>query len=90
MIKIRKFRRGDEKRVSAIIRKCLREVNSRDYPKRVIDFMVDYFSPENVLKLSKEKYVVVAVDGERIVGTGSLYKKSFAQYLLTLLCRGRE
>lgn len=38
-MRIRKFQREDAQRVSRLIRKALLEVNSMDYPKKVIDFM---------------------------------------------------
>jgi ribosomal protein S18 acetylase RimI-like enzyme len=71
-MRIRKFRADDANRVAQIIRRCLLEVNVKDYPRRVIDSMYDHFSPQNLIELAKRRNVYVLVRSNRILGTGNL------------------
>lgn len=64
------FRPGDGPAVADVIERCLREVNSRDYPAEIIDRMCTHFSTERIERLADERQMFVAVwDG--IVGTAS-------------------
>jgi len=69
---IRNFKKEDAGKVSNLIRKCLLEVNSKDYPKSVIEFMHNHFTPATLVQYSKERNVFVAVENEKILGTASL------------------
>jgi predicted N-acetyltransferase YhbS len=71
-VKIRKFKKGDEKEVSDIIRRCLKEVNSKDYPKKAITSLCNFFTPSLIIKNSKDRTIFVAVENGEIVGTASL------------------
>ncbi len=71
-MRIRKFRASDANRVAHIIRRCLLEVNIKDYPKKVIDSMCEYFSPQNLIEISARRDMYVLVQGDEILGTGSL------------------
>ena len=71
-MRVRKFRASDANRVAQIIRRCLFEVNIKDYPKRVIDSMCDHFSPQNLIELAKRRDVYVLVHEDKILGTGNL------------------
>lgn len=55
-----------------LIRKALTEVNSRDYPQDVIQFMVENYSPRRIIEKSSNRLTYVAVDYDRILGTVSL------------------
>ncbi|MFX1443385.1 MAG: GNAT family N-acetyltransferase [Promethearchaeota archaeon] len=69
MIKIRKFKDEDAIEASYLIRKALSEVNSKYYPKSVIDYMCNEFSPEFLIGLSKEREFFVAFENSKIIGT---------------------
>jgi N-acetylglutamate synthase-like GNAT family acetyltransferase len=71
-MRIRQFRKDDARQVSNIIRKCLKEVNSKYYPKKVIVYMCNFFSPSKLLEHSKNRTIFVAVENNKIVGTASL------------------
>lgn len=71
-MRIRAFKKEDAIKVSRIIRKCLREINSKDYPRKVIGRMVNYFSPEKFITLSEKRKVFVAVEKETVLGTASV------------------
>ncbi len=75
MTKIRKFVNKDAKKVSFLIRKNLLEVNSKYYPKTVINFMQKYFTPKKIIEDSKRRRTFVALQNKSIVGTLSFDKK---------------
>lgn len=72
MMTFRKFELKDAKEISLLIRQALKLVNSKDYPEDNIKFMVDYFSPETVIELAQKRYMLIALNNTKIVGTGSL------------------
>lgn len=69
---IRPFRPDDAPRLAEITQRCVREVNSRDYPADVIGRLCEHYTAEQYLKLSGLRLVYVAEDsGGRVVGTVS-------------------
>jgi N-acetylglutamate synthase-like GNAT family acetyltransferase len=71
-VKIRAFKAGDAEAVSTLIRDTMRISNSADYPLERLQPLINYFSPDKVLLLSRERHCLVAeVDG-RVVGTIAL------------------
>jgi GNAT superfamily N-acetyltransferase len=71
--RVREFEAQDAPSVSTLICRCLREVNSRDYPRETIEHMTEVFSPSNLPKwFTGMDTVIVLVEGQRILGTGSL------------------
>ena len=71
-IRIRHFRAGDEAATSIIICRCLREVNSADYPPDVIEGLAASFTPEKVARFPEGRETFVAESGGAVVGTASL------------------
>ncbi len=71
-MRVRKFRKEDAGETSNIIRRCLREINSKDYSKKEIANLYNFFTPSLIIKNSKDRIVFVAVEGHRVVGTASL------------------
>ncbi|MER7443948.1 GNAT family N-acetyltransferase [Micromonospora avicenniae] len=71
MIKVRLFRPGDAPRIAEIVQRCLREVNSRDYPQHVIDKMCAHFTAERFIELSANRLIYVAEGDGVVVGTVS-------------------
>lgn len=68
--RIRPFRTGDAPHLAALVRRCLRETNGRDYPADVVDMMSARFTAERFVELSGRRGIYVADDG-RAVGTVS-------------------
>jgi predicted N-acetyltransferase YhbS len=58
--------------VSSLIQRNLREINSRDYSSDFIVYLLDCFSPENILENAKKQDIFVATEGGEVVGTGGL------------------
>lgn len=71
-MKIRKFRTGDAKEVSALIKKTLMTVNIKDYSKKQILSLCNDYSMKNILKKSDNRLIIVAVHNNKIVGTGRI------------------
>jgi N-acetylglutamate synthase-like GNAT family acetyltransferase len=69
---IRDFRPEDADSVSAIVRKTMRISNADDYPLERLQPLIDYFSPEKIRQLSRERHCLVAEAEGVIVGTVSL------------------
>lgn len=69
---VRPFQQSDAEAVSDVIRETMRVSNSKDYSRERLQPLIDYFSPEKLLRLNGERYCLVAeVDGQ-IVGTAAL------------------
>ncbi|MFH1630716.1 MAG: GNAT family N-acetyltransferase [Candidatus Aenigmatarchaeota archaeon] len=71
---IRKFRKQDAVEVSNLIRACAVKVNSRDYPKKVVDYICSNNTPEKIIERSKDKKraVFVAVKNGKVIGMAGL------------------
>lgn len=71
VMEIRSFRPGDAPEISDVIGRCLREVNSRDYPESVITLMCEHFTAGRIAELAGERQMFVAVEDGTVVGTVS-------------------
>ena len=72
IVKIRKFETKDAEAVSEVIERAMRVVNSRDYSMKVLDPLIEYFSPEKIISLNKERICLVAESNELIIGTAAI------------------
>ena len=73
MINIRPFYPDDSEGASAVITRCLREVNSRDYTPSQIERLCGKFTPEKVRKrFGESSCVAVHSEDEEVVGTATL------------------
>lgn len=70
-VKIRNFLNEDAGPLSAIIIRCLKEVNSNDYSPTIIEGMVKEFTPTRVEELAARRQMYVAVRDNEIMGTVS-------------------
>ena len=68
---IRGFRPDDGEVLSILVGRCLREVNSRDYPAELIERMCAHFTADRFRELSAERRIYVAERDGRVVGTVS-------------------
>ncbi len=71
-LKIRKFKKGDERKLSYLIRKCIVTINSKDISKEEAKILYDYFAPANILSDSLRFDIYVAEYNDNIVGTATL------------------
>jgi GNAT superfamily N-acetyltransferase len=82
LIAIRTFEPRDAEAVSALIRRTMRESNSRDYPLARLQPLIDYFSPEKVLQLSQERVCLVAEADRQLIGTAALDGAELATFFV--------
>ncbi len=71
-MRIRKFKKEDAKSVSNIIRKCLKEVNIKEYSKKVIISLCNFFTPALIISNSKNRTIYVVTEKGKVIGTASL------------------
>ena len=69
-IEIRPFHHNDAPQLAEIVQRCLREVNSRDYPAYIIDKMCAHYTAERFIELSASRLIYVA-ENDTVVGTVS-------------------
>ena len=69
---IRRFQTNDAKEVSALIIKTLRISNTKDYPAELMEELVKYQQPENIIERAGWTHFYVAVDGSSIIGCGAI------------------
>src|SRR5215212_458176 len=82
MIVIRAFEPRDAASVSALIRRTMRESNSRDYPLERLQPLIDYFSPEKVRQLGQERVCLVAEIDQLLIGTAALDGAELATFFV--------
>jgi len=82
MIVIRAFEPGDADAVSALIRRTMRESNSRDYALDLLQPLIDYFSPEKVRRLGQERVCLVAEASGQLIGTAALDGAELATFFV--------
>ncbi|OKI65507.1 GNAT family N-acetyltransferase [Micromonospora sp. CB01531] len=70
MVTIRRFDNADALAVAGLIERCLREVNSRDYPSEVIERMCDHFTEQRIKELATQRQMFIA-EANGIAGTVS-------------------
>lgn len=70
VIGIRLYRNGDAHQVAEVIRRALREVNSRDYAAEIIERMTEHFTAARIEELAGQRQMFVAV-GDEVAGTVS-------------------
>jgi predicted N-acetyltransferase YhbS len=71
-MRIRRLRKEDATEVSNIIRRCLKEVNYKDYSKKIIISLCNFFTPSLIIKNLKDRTTFVAVENDKVIGTASL------------------
>ena len=69
---VRLLRPEDAAEVSALVHRCLREVNSRDYSDDVIDAMCEQYTADRFPALARQRHVYVAENSVGLAGTVSL------------------
>lgn len=83
-MKIRKATEKDVSEISRLIRTTLKKINYKDYPKEVINFLIEKNFPANIRRRLKEREVFCLINNGKILGTinfegdkiGGLYIKS--------------
>lgn len=88
-MRIRAYEPADADAVSQLIRTTMRISNSADYSMGRLQPLIDYFSPEKVDQLSRDRVCLVAEEAGEIVGTGGLEDDELVTFFVNPKCQGR-
>lgn len=71
-IRIRRFQNGEEKAVSDLICRTLKQCNDKDYPADFIEENIRSHSPDVIRQRAGESHFYVVCDGAEIIGCGGI------------------
>ncbi len=71
MIKIKKFKKGDERKLSYLSRKCIVLINSKDITKKETAILYNHFTPGRFIQDAKRFKIYVAEYNNKIAGTAT-------------------
>lgn len=66
---IRKARKSDVRKISLMRRKTIRAINSKIYPKKIIEILIEKNSTKNILQKMKERMIFCAFENDILLGT---------------------
>ena len=69
---IRQFEHSDAPAVSELIRNTIKISNTKDYPKELMDALINVETPEHVLERASWTHFYVVEDQENIIGCGAI------------------
>ena len=72
MMNIRQFEHSDAPAVSELIRNTIKISNTKDYPKELMDALINVETPEHVLERASWTHFYVVEDQENIIGCGAI------------------
>ena len=72
MMNIRQFEHSDAPAVSELIRNTIKISNTKDYPKELMDALINVETPEHVLERASWTHFYVVEDQEKIIGCGAI------------------
>lgn len=89
MTQIRSFQEEDAGVISDIIRTTMQVSNTADYPLERLQPLIDYFSPEKVIQLNRERTCLVAEEHGTVVGTAALEGLELVTFFIRPEYQGR-
>ena len=69
---VRRFAESDAGTVSRMIRTAMDISNRKDYPDEIMDALILRETPKYVLEQACRTHMYVALDGEKIIGSGAI------------------
>jgi len=88
-LKIREFSEADAEELSRIILETLYVSNSRDYSKEILDKRAPKYSPHRLIEKAKTRYILVAEEKSKIIGTAQLDKDNIKAMFVHPSVQGR-
>ena len=82
MVVIRKFEPKDAEAVSDVVRLTIKISNGADYAPEILQPLVDYYSPEKMLQLSRERDCLIAEIENHVVGTVALEGNNIVTFFI--------
>lgn len=71
-IKVRRYIDGDETAICEIVKKAVLSENIKDYPKTVIEHLVESHNADLIKRRAKAFHVYVLTDEDKIIGVGMI------------------
>lgn len=68
-MKIRKATKEDARKISILRRKTLRKINSKSYPKKIVDILIQKNSGKDIKEKMQKRKMFCAIENEKIIGT---------------------
>ncbi len=68
-MKIRKARPEDARKISILRRKTLRKINSKSYPKKIVEILIQKNSGKDIKEKIQKREMFCAIENGRITGT---------------------
>ena len=87
---IRRFQESDAAAVSELIRTTLQITNSRDYPSKIINALIERETPDHILQRASWTHFYVAEADSKIIGSGAIgpyWDKQDESSLFTIFVR---
>lgn len=69
---LRQFKNDDLEQVKVLIHKTIRFCYPLNYSYDVIEFFINYHNRANIIEYAGKGYTILALENEKIVGTGNL------------------
>ena len=69
---IRQFEKSDAPAVSELIRNTIKISNTKDYPKELMDALINVETPEHVLERASWTHFYVVEEQDKIIGCGAI------------------
>ena len=88
-MEIYNFDKRFAKQVSELIRNTLREINSKDYSKEIIDKLCTRFSEENIISRASNRKMVLMIENEEVIGTASLKDNVILTVFVSVKAQGK-
>ena len=73
-VKVRKFKKDDEKQIVSLIRRARRKANIRDYSKELIEELCNEINEDIIIERGIKYHTYVVLCGNKIIGVGSVSK----------------
>ena len=84
---IRNFEPKDAEAVSFVVRQTMRVSNANDYSLELLEPLIEYFSPEKMLLLNRERHCLVAEIDNQIVGTVAIEDSELVTFFVLPECQ---
>jgi len=72
-IRVVKYKKGDERKIANLCKKCILEINKKDLSKKQTELLIHEFSPRGIVRYARLAEVFVAKDKDKPIGTITLF-----------------
>jgi citrate lyase synthetase len=65
-----------------VVHKTIEEIYTKYYPKSAVDFYHEYHSKENMENQMTNELILVLMENNKIIGTGSVFKNEIKRFFI--------